>query len=341
MQKRQRGLGLIELMIAIALSLVLSGALIQAYLASRSTFQMQDSMSLLQENGRFAINYLTKEARMAGFIGCPDPASPDFENTLSSPASGANDFPRFDAIRPIVVATYNKYPLLAASARADSDVLIIQRGSTSAMPLGDGGLAGQVVTVDANTAGVVNNDILLISNCARGNAFLATGIAGNAITTSTTLPQAYQEKTAAVMALESTVYFVKDSGRKVGNKTDGKPIYSLWMRTRGAGSGGAISDAVELVEGVEAMQVQFGINTDNDPNRTADTYVPISAGAFTNWDQVVSIRISLLMQGVDDKAVSDGKFAQQTTTFNGHEYAADGRLRQVFTTTVGLRGRLL
>ena len=70
MKSRQQGLSLVELMIAITLGLVLSAAVIQVFMASRSSYRVQESLSLIQESARFAMDYIGREVRMAGYMGC-------------------------------------------------------------------------------------------------------------------------------------------------------------------------------------------------------------------------------------------------------------------------------
>ena len=64
---------------------------------------------------------------------------------------------------------------------------------------------------------------------------------------------------------------------------------------------GTAGVAEELIEGVESMQILYGENIDQDPRATVDTYVP--ADLVANWNDVISIRISLLMQSIEDGIV--------------------------------------
>jgi len=92
-------------------------------------------------------------------------------------------------------------------------------------------------------------------------------------------------------------------------------------------------NAQPLLEGVENIQITYGI--DNNGDGTADRY-DLSTGV-TDWNQVVSVRISLLLQSAEDNITT----APQSYTFNNATVTpADRRLRRVFTTTVGLRNRL-
>ncbi len=64
---RQQGISLIEIMIGLLLSLVLVGGVIQIYISNKQTYFLQDELSRLQENGRFATEILQRVIRGAGF----------------------------------------------------------------------------------------------------------------------------------------------------------------------------------------------------------------------------------------------------------------------------------
>lgn len=68
-KKNQRGLSLVEVMIGLLLSLVLTAGVIQIYISNKQTYTLQDEMSRLQENGRFAMDIVQRVIRGAGFQG--------------------------------------------------------------------------------------------------------------------------------------------------------------------------------------------------------------------------------------------------------------------------------
>lgn len=65
--KGQYGLTLVELMIAMVLGLLLLGGVIQIFLSSKQNYQLQDGLSRLQENGRFAMDVVTLNLRHTGY----------------------------------------------------------------------------------------------------------------------------------------------------------------------------------------------------------------------------------------------------------------------------------
>lgn len=104
----------------------------------------------------------------------------------------------------------------------------------------------------------------------------------------------------------------------------------------------------QLIEGVENMQVLYGIDTAADADQTPNYY--ISAPTNAEWLNVTSIRVSLLLRTIDDN-ITDQPL---TYTFNGTTEAntydpvtgalnnppTDRRIRRVFTSTFALRNRL-
>lgn len=68
--RHQRGLSLIELMVAMAIGALLLLGLYQVFAASNLSAQMGTALSRVQENGRFALDFMRAEIRMAGHMGC-------------------------------------------------------------------------------------------------------------------------------------------------------------------------------------------------------------------------------------------------------------------------------
>ena len=66
-RRTQLGLSLIELMVAMALGLLLMTGVIQVFLSSRQTYAANEAMGRLQENGRFALEFVARSARLAGY----------------------------------------------------------------------------------------------------------------------------------------------------------------------------------------------------------------------------------------------------------------------------------
>lgn len=65
--KHQRGLTLIELMVAALLAIFLVGGILLLHLSGRATFIDAEQLSRIQENVRFASDYMIRDIRNAGF----------------------------------------------------------------------------------------------------------------------------------------------------------------------------------------------------------------------------------------------------------------------------------
>lgn len=70
MSRCERGFGLIEIMLSLVLGLVVSLALTQLFISSKSTYLSQSSSAALQEDARFVLSKIAQEVRQAGAFGC-------------------------------------------------------------------------------------------------------------------------------------------------------------------------------------------------------------------------------------------------------------------------------
>jgi len=59
--KRQHGFTLVELMIALVITLILMAGISQVFLSSKKSFTIQDTLARQQENGRFVLDTLGQD----------------------------------------------------------------------------------------------------------------------------------------------------------------------------------------------------------------------------------------------------------------------------------------
>ena len=67
--RKKNGVTLIELLIALVLSSILTAALYRAFISQQKTYTVQDQVAEMQQNIRVALGQMTKEIRMAGYGG--------------------------------------------------------------------------------------------------------------------------------------------------------------------------------------------------------------------------------------------------------------------------------
>jgi type IV pilus assembly protein PilW len=132
-----------------------------------------------------------------------------------------------------------------------------------------------------------------------------------------------QFKTGAqVVPVDTVVYYIRDSGTVRNGVTNP----SLW-RIIGAGA------PQELIEGIEAMQILYGEDTDGD--RLVNSYV--SADAVTNWTNVISVTFGMLIRSVEPNSPELDTRTYTLLPGNTVGPFSDHYERTLYTTTVTLR----
>ena len=80
----QRGISLVEIMVALAVGLFLTAGVVQIFLGNKQSYRVAEASARIQENARFAMEFIAIDTRMAGYQGCAG-ASRTVVNTLVSP----------------------------------------------------------------------------------------------------------------------------------------------------------------------------------------------------------------------------------------------------------------
>ncbi|MCW8275818.1 prepilin-type N-terminal cleavage/methylation domain-containing protein [Pseudomonas sp. PCH199] len=70
MNRFHKGFSLIELLIALALSLIVVLGVVQVFIAAKNTYLSQNSAAAMQEDARFVLSKMIQEIRMVGMFGC-------------------------------------------------------------------------------------------------------------------------------------------------------------------------------------------------------------------------------------------------------------------------------
>lgn len=331
-KKYQQGLSLIELMISLVIGLLLTAAVLQTFISSRITYSVQTELAKLQENARFAMTYLRKDFRAAGYIGCKPYAyyEGNVASVLGSDLDGVsndwftpyimtdNTFPTSDSIRV-------RYTQSANSCRmkdllSDSDGYYFECKAPHVFQQGD-----TLVAVDCKHLAVFNMtnenpkfDQTVVRHAA-SNGNCVTGLGKNSTCDTPALSEAYSgwAEETVVQRLSSYHYTIGTSF--------GQPVLK-----RGS---------LDLIEGVENMQIDLGIDTDDDNNANCFAAAPTDCGGTA--DDVVSVRISLLMVSLEDNIID----ARPSNEFSGTAFAgytpSDRKLRKVVVSTITLRNRLI
>ena len=156
--RSSKGVSLIELMVAITIASLLTLGLIQIFGATRVSTQMQEGLSRVQENGRFATQFLQRQLRMVGFMGCGADTGRFTQETFTNhfmtyPNVLAEERFRFE--RPIEAYTAGGTPpadlVDGGTFVAGSDVLILRVLSEESVPVVSISKAGQTLSALVGT----------------------------------------------------------------------------------------------------------------------------------------------------------------------------------------------
>lgn len=298
----QAGLTLVELMVAITIGLILTLAVSQIYVSSRASYSLEEGLARVQENGRFAMELLAYDLRMAGYAGCNSklPATSinnivldaDESTTLLSGGlrgyryTGSGDSAG-DWTPPLPAGFFGD-----GEVAPGTDVIVVQYGSpvetnlTGNMDVVNAQV--QITTTAATRIDIEDNDVLLISDCLNADVFRANNVSSGAGTTTIAHPASVNTSVnlskpysidAQLMKLISRAYYIAPS-------SDGQQ--PALYRKELIRSGSPVP--VELVQGIEDMRLVYGEDTDS--NGVPDVYR--APGAVTNWSDVISIRAGLL-----------------------------------------------
>ncbi len=340
---RQQGFSLVELMVGMVLGLFLAMGVAQVFVSNNSTFRTQEGLAKIQEGGRFAMQRISSAVRLAGFFGCAGPSDKELTADVyvlasdppggltsiatGTPITGQNNVLTGTTISGRTLVTGSDTITLRGSGMAG-----VSYTGTETDPAGD-------ITINTATYPIVEGDYVLISDCSTINMVRASKDTtqslvkhamtsdGNDYNTQDRLTK-YFGADAIVTNPFINTFFVADSGR---TNYQGNSVTSLYMQD--------MSGAVhELVEGVSQLQVMYGVDTDEDYQ--SDRYMDASQiTTANNWGDVVSVRISLLVDSVDDALQERAAY-----TFMGTSYTpstGDRRLRKEFTGFYTLRNRAL
>ena len=328
---------MVESLVALVISLFLLSGVIQVYFGNKTAYRFTEAVARIQENGRFAIESITQDLRMAGFFGCAmfDPAdSSNIVNNLNPNGPGYNDALHDFVLGGIIAGT-------EGDGLNNSDSISLKGskpGQLSVMPPYNVNTSAAIFVTPNEI--IQPNDIVMVSNCRGADIFQVTNAtASGAANTMSVVhntgantpgnynPDNCQGGNAHCLSqsygADASLFRMQSVTYSIAAGESGEP--ALWRSENGVG--------LELVDGVEELQILYGLDTDDDD--FANQFVAIDQVADTN--DVVSVRVMLLLRSVDDFVTDENL----TYSFAGNLVNAnDRRLRQEFTTTIALRNRV-
>lgn len=342
--RHQQGMTLIELMIAMVISLALLGGLSEVYLGSKQSYNLVEESSRLQENGRFATDILTREIRGAGFFGCL--RAPD-DQTLLNHIDSTDEQYQFGEVLigfddKQLDGTDSTSDSISFSSAFDRDINITGKQNQ----------ASANIKVNADS-GLAVDDIILISDCTNGDVFqitsgnpdnngtvvhnTGTGTPGNAkLPGISGCPGGNAHCLSKAYDMDAKLYKIGRIGFDIQPGANGN---NGLFRTDANGT------ATEIIENVENMQILYGEDTDLDRFHVPNQYVNatdigyVSNAIPGNIGNAVTVRIALLLKG--ERLLLPATTAQNHQLLDTVIATNDQLLYRTFTTTITIRNRAL
>lgn len=277
-QKNQAGLTMVELLVALAIGSFLIIGAVQIYNQSRQAFVVNESIARVQETAQFAMDTIEADIRMSSNWGrtsralavegrsvIGDPNPMSLTEPTDCGSGWALD------IAMTVDGENNDFTLPCSSLhskQAGSDSFTVRRATVAPVPLE----AGRIQVQTTRITGAIFTD-------------------GN-------IPSPFSVADSTTHNLIVNTYYVADDSPLI----PGTP--TLRRKTLTVDAGNPDVDDVEIAPGVENLQIQFGVDTNDDNtvdryvNPGNDVYDPNAAG-YIPGAKIITARIWLVVRGLN------------------------------------------
>jgi len=191
---KQHGFTLVELMVVVVIFFFILAGVFTAYLTQHHASVIQARLTDTQQNARIAMDFLSKEIRMAGF-GKPAGAVNAYSDAIYPENNVLNGTDRIT-----VVTGYRQISTLSDAASADAITLTL--------------------VANGDQFNTTTKSYVCIDGIGKIDNYTVTGIAGNVLTISPALHRAYQTG-APVLLVKAISYSINDAGFLTRNENTG------------------------------------------------------------------------------------------------------------------------
>ena len=345
-----KGLSLVELMISLLVGSIITAGVVQLYSANSETYRLVAGQSRMQESARFALAFIERDVQTAGNMGCfssnrqlhwtaDDPSNIPYEFDLRSGIKGYNGAVSGSWLPSLgeLPGDGNTFPgsigINISTIVSGTDVLtvrsikqqVLENRLANSMPTSREPI--EIVAPNNGIAGLgfAQLDLALIHDCEKATIFQVTEIdqasaAPNVLIGHETnqldpwrnsiLTLAVKNTfgvDAVVSGIDTRVYYIAPGS---GQNKFGDNTSSLWRKS-------GTSPPVELVEGIEDLQLLFGVAVEG--SSIPSQY--LTANLVANWMAISTLRVTVVANSVEDVGAS----------------TPDGLIRRAFTQTIMLR----
>jgi len=286
-----RGYTLVELMVSITIGLMVLAALVTLFAGNSRQRAEVERANEQTDNGLYALQLLSEDLRDAGYLASFNPGTvtgpnPQLAIPVALPNPCATNLATLNSAIVLAVQGYDNganAPGCLNDLRPGTDILVVRRASTCAV-----GTLG----CDPQVPGDV---YLQASGCT------AEFSAGTyyALDTSLLNLQLHQKDCVTLALLykyRTHIYFIAN------NYKPGDGIPTLMRAELGVTGGALTFNTVPLVEGVENLQLEYGLDTNAPTTGSPALYVAnpstyngcAPAVCVSNWRNTVAVQINLL-----------------------------------------------
>jgi type IV pilus assembly protein PilW len=339
--RNSRGFSIVELMVAMLISLILLGGIAQIFMSSKKSFTVQNTLGRQQENGRYSIDTLAQDLRRAGYYGGNVDNNPgttlDFNEIAGTLGKQDEDFTcptgntNWGRMLDVRIHGLND---TAAGYACVNDGNGYLRGDVLVLHFMAPWFVGGTTTPGSISDSVYANRVFLRTDMVNARIFKGSEEANAA----NDLGSSPAEREAELLA---RAYYIGPSGTAAPSCTGGQAVPSLYRENL---NGSGAPEAQEIAYGVENFQVRYGIDADGDD--VVDQYLdandaPLNAAAVADridaWNQIIAARIWVLTRA---ECPETGFTNTATYSMGDVDYAVnDGYRRQLYQSTVRLRNR--
>lgn len=312
--RSQRGTTLVEWMVSITIGLILLAGLTTLIAQQSSTQAELEKSSRQIENGRYAMQILNEDIQMAGYYG-------EFSNVAGLTVPGALPDPCAVAVADIEAAmvfpvqgydapTTTGLPACidAANHVSGTDILVVRRVEAATLTV-------------ASAASAAGGQVYLQSGLAPSGLVFEKKMGTGATTSGFTLLTQAKPATPAASGIPATpavpaapallrkflvhIYFVSPCSVMAGSTCTasddgGKPIPTLKRLELTASGNTTTMSTTPLVEGIENMQIDYGIDATGNDGAPDGPYV--TSPALTEWSNVMALQVHLLARNNESSA---------------------------------------
>jgi len=276
--KSSQGLSLIELLVSITLGLIIVGGLTHSYSTTKTNYQLNTALTTMHSEAHYALNHIISETQQAGFLGetihytliqgtSPPVAANGTCKTnnkwarmIEQPVYGLNDNVKLSS-------TINYTGCISKKDYLRGDIITLRSASQ------------QIISADQAKKKPNKDRLYLLSSPEKGLIFQGQDLDKNSLAS----------PLQSLRELQASAYYI---GPAIGGdnntcKDNQQPYSSLFRET--LNSKGK-PQRQEISQGIENIQIQFGIDSNGD--KTINNYVDSTSSI--QWDQVIAVRVWIL-----------------------------------------------